>query len=41
VKDGFGRDTVDCGGTIINPDNDTVYFDAGDTISSNCEQQNP
>jgi hypothetical protein len=41
VNDGAGGDTVDCGGTVINSDTDTVYFDTGDIINANCERQNP
>lgn len=41
VNDSAGGDSVDCGGTTINPDNDRVYFDTGDTINPNCERQNP
>jgi hypothetical protein len=41
VNDNAGGDSVDCGGTFINPDNDTVYFDTGDTINANCENLNP
>jgi hypothetical protein len=32
-------DTVDCGGVLV-ADNDTVYFDSGDTVT-NCENLNP
>lgn len=39
VFDFAGGDYVDCGGVVF-PDNDTVYFDAGDTVI-NCENQNP
>jgi hypothetical protein len=38
---GFGASAALNGGTVINPDTDTVYFDAGDTINANCEIQNP
>lgn len=36
VVDFAPGDTVNCGGTIINPDNDTVFYDTGDTVT-NCE----
>jgi len=39
VFDGAPGDTVDCGGILV-PDNDTVYFDVGDTVT-NCENLNP
>jgi Ca2+-binding RTX toxin-like protein len=41
VADFAPGDTVDWGGTVINPDNDTVIFDAGDVINNNCEIKNP
>ncbi len=42
VDDGFDDDVVDCGENLIaGTDNDTVYFDSGDTIEPNCEVQNP
>jgi serralysin len=41
VADGSGGDSVDCGEDLIGgADNDTVFFDAGDTVSY-CETQNP
>jgi len=41
VADFAGGDIVNCGGTVISPDNDTVIFDSGDIINANCEIQNP
>jgi len=42
VNDGEGDDVVDCGeGLPGGSDNDTVLFDSGDQIASNCEIQNP
>src|ERR687893_1096845 len=42
VNDGEGDDVVDCGeGLPGGSDNDTVLFDSGDQIASNCEVQNP
>ena len=41
MSEGSGDDDVDCAENLIGgADNDTVYFDAGDTVS-NCETQNP
>jgi Ca2+-binding RTX toxin-like protein len=39
VNDGVGDDVVDCGETLFSTDNDTVYFDSGDQISTNCENK--
>ena len=36
VFDSAPGDTVNCGGSVIVPDNDAVYRDAGDTVT-NCE----
>jgi hypothetical protein len=41
VQDASGDDTVECGEDLDGNDIDTVYFDAGDTISPDCEVQNP
>ena len=37
ADDGSGGDVVDCGEDIGDTDNDTVYYDVGDQIDSNCE----
>ncbi len=41
VNDGSGDDVVDCGENLYSLDNDNVYFDSGDQIADNCENQNP
>ncbi len=38
VDDGLGNDVVNCGETVLNTsDKDTVHFDSGDEIATNCE----
>jgi Ca2+-binding RTX toxin-like protein len=39
VADGERNDVVDCGGSVLLPDNDTVLYDAGDVIAANCERR--
>jgi hypothetical protein len=42
VLDSADGDKVDCGEDGVGiTDDDQVFFDAGDTISANCERQNP